>query len=145
MAKFSTGLRDYTNAVGSVRDALADSVIRLFSGPVPVSADSALTGGNILLCEITDEAGVFNFDSVSVGGVMTKEPDALLEGEIVATGTPTFYRHVLPADIGNASTTAIRIQGTVGLAGTDMELSQTLLEAGGVQRLSSHTVVQTEE
>ena len=144
MVKWSTGLRDYVQAIGSVRAALANSEIRLYSGPVPASADSALSGSNVLLTSITGESGSFNFHDESVGGVMPKQLDDLLEGEIVATGTPTFYRHVLPADVGDASTTAIRIQGTVGLAGTDMELSTTLLEAGGVQRLSSHTSVMPE-
>jgi hypothetical protein len=145
MAKFSTGLRNYVQATGPVRQALANSVIRLYSGAVPASADSALGGGNVLLCEITDEAGSFNFDTVASGGALTKQPDALLEGEVLASGVATFYRHVLPADVGAASTAAIRIQGTVGLAGTDMELSSTTLVAGASQRLSSHTVVLLEE
>lgn len=144
MVKWSTGLRDYVHAVGSLRQALADSVIRIYSGPVPVSADSVLSGSNVLLCEITGESGFFNFAAESVGGVMTKQLDDLLEGEIIATGTPTFYRHVLPSDVGDASTDAIRIQGTVGLAGTDMELSSTSMVAGGSQRLSSHSSVMTE-
>jgi len=145
MAKFSTGLRNYIQATGSVRQALANSVIRLYSGAVPASSDSALAGGNVLLCEITDEAGSFNFDTVPSGGALTKQPDALLEGVVLVSGVATFYRHVLPADVGAASTTAIRIQGTVGLAGTDMELSSTTLAGGASQRLSSHTVVLLEE
>lgn len=141
MAKFSTGLRDYINATGSVRDALADSVIQIYSGPVPASADSAITGSNILLCEVADSVtGVFNFDSVSVGGIMTKPPTSVLLGNISASGTATFYRQVLPGDANAASTVAVRIQGTIGVAGTDMEITNTTLTAGGVQRLGSHTV-----
>ena len=141
MAKFSTGLRDYMNATGSVRDALADSVIQIYSGPVPASADSAITGSNILLCEVADSAtGVFNFNSVSVGGIMTKPPTSVLLGNISASGTATFYRQVLPGDANAASTVAVRIQGTIGVAGTDMEITNTTLTAGGVQRLGSHTV-----
>lgn len=140
MAKFSTGLRDYINATGSIRQALANSKIQLWSGPVPASADSGVTGSNTLLCTITDENGVFNFATTSTGGVMTKQPDAILTGNIVESGQATFYRQVLTGDVNAASTTAIRIQGTVGLAGTDMELTVTNLTSGGIQRLGSHSV-----
>lgn len=145
MAKFSTGLRNYVNATGSVRQALADSEIRLFSGPPPSNSDAAIGGGNTLLCTINDSGSGFNFDTVSVGGVLTKDLTSVLQGNIVASGTATFYRHVLPADTDGYSDTLPRIQGSIGLVGTDMELSNTSLLSGGVQRLSSHSVVLTEE
>lgn len=140
MAKFSTGLRDYINANGALRQALANSRIQIWSGPIPETADSAVSGGNTLLCVVTDGNGTFNFATSSVGGVLTKQPDAVLTGNIIASGKATFFRHVLPSDVNAASTTAIRIQGTVGLAGTDMELNVVNLVSGGVQRLGSHSV-----
>lgn len=144
MAQFSTGLRDYILATGSVRQAMLNTVIRLYSGPVPVSADSALGGSNVMLCEITNESGGFEFAATATGGVLTKKLDDFLEGEVVETGTATFYRQETSGDVGTASTTLQRIQGTVGLAGTDMELSNTALVSGASQRLSSHTVVMIE-
>ena len=145
MAKFSTGLRNYSLATGSIKQALANSEIRLFSGTPPAHADSALSGDSVLLCVLIGDVGRFNFDATAADGILTKEPTLVIQGEILATGVPTFYRHVQAADTDGYSNAHVRIQGSVGLVGTDMELSNTSLVQGGMQRLSSHSVVLTEE
>jgi hypothetical protein len=139
MIKLSTGLRNALLVTGSLRGALANSEIRLYSGPEPSTADEALGGSNVLLCTIKPATGNFNFDSTAANGVVTKVPSDVLTGTNVASGTATFYRHVLPADAGTASSTAVRIQGNIGLAGTDMELSDTNLVNGAIQKLDYYS------
>ncbi|MNY26269.1 hypothetical protein D3C86_1601070 [compost metagenome] len=47
---------------------------------------------------------------------------------------------MLSADDGTASTAAVRIQGTVGLAGADMNLSSVALVSGATQSLNFYSV-----
>lgn len=58
-------------------------------------------------------------------------------GTNVATGVATFFRIVRPNDDGSNSTTAFRIQGTVGTSGADMNLTSTTFTSGAVTSLSS--------
>jgi Tfp pilus assembly protein PilX len=140
-ARFSTGLRDALLATGSLRSALANGELRIYSGPVPASVDSAISVSNTLLCVIKAEAGAgVNLDTTATGGLVTKAPAEVWSGDVVATGNATFYRHVLPSDTDTASTTAARIQGTVGIAGQNMNLSNPALVSGALQRIESYVV-----
>ena len=140
-ARFSTGLRNAMLATGSLRTALASGELRIYSGPVPASVDGAISGSNTLLCTIRAEADAgINLDTSAAGGLITKAPAELWSGDVVATGTATFYRHVLASDTGTASTTAVRIQGTAGLAGQNMNLSNPALVSGALQRIESYVI-----
>ncbi|WNV50612.1 hypothetical protein [Pseudomonas phage Rollin] len=140
-ARFSTGLRNAMLATGSLRSALANGELRIYSGPVPASVDSAISVSNTLLCVIKAEAGAgINLDTSAAGGLITKAPAEVWSGDVVASGGATFYRHVLASDTDTASTTAIRIQGTVGLAGQNMNLSNTALVSGALQRIESYVI-----
>ncbi|MFK8398178.1 hypothetical protein M2D07_006665 [Pseudomonas sp. BGr12] len=141
MSTYSTGLRNGLAVVGSLRSLLANSEVRIYSGPVPATADAPIAGSNVLLVKIKPESGGFNFDSVAVDGTVTKVPSDILQGDCLASGEATFYRHVLQSDTDAASSSAYRIQGTVGLVGTDMELNSTSLISGQPQKLDyySHT------
>ena len=61
-------------------------------------------------------------------------------GTNVASGTASFYRLVLPADTGAASTSAPRVQGTVGVIDANMNLSSVGLVNAAPQGLTSYTV-----
>lgn len=136
--KRSTGLRDYMLGVGSLRDALDGTVIKIYSGPEPVSADAALAG-NVLLCTITrDGDGVTGLTLAPdpVGGQITKNTSEVWEGEITATGTASFFRQETLADVGDTSTTAIRLQGTVDRIGADLNFSDILFVTGDTRRIN---------
>lgn len=146
MIKFSTGLRNGMLAVGPLRTQLANSEIRIYAGPVPLSADSALDVGNTLLVTIKVEGtGQLNFEAAAVDGAITKELDDLWNGVAVATGTATFFRHVLPSDTGVASTSAVRIQGNCGPAGSDLNLSSTGITLGATQTIDYYQIAMLEE
>ncbi|MDH1012313.1 hypothetical protein N5C80_26575 [Pseudomonas nicosulfuronedens] len=139
--KFSTGLRAGLLVTGPLRTLLAGGEIRLYSGPVPASVDNALGGSNILLCTIKTSAGAgLTFEATAPGGTVTKTLAELWQGEVVAAGSATFYRHVLASDTGVASTTAVRVQGNVAIAGADMVLSNTALTVGAIQKLEAYSI-----
>lgn len=110
--KFSTEVRRQQCVVGSLKSILDGSVIRIYSGPVPASADSGLAG-NTLLCEITADGGAgLTFESASTGAELIKSLSETWQGTVVANGVATFFRMVKAADTGVLTTTEARVQGT---------------------------------
>jgi hypothetical protein len=80
------------------------------------------------------------FESAAADGTIVKESSEVWSGLNVASGTATFYRHVAPSDTGALSTTEARIQGTIGLAGTDMVLTNNVLANGATQTIDYYAV-----
>ena len=135
--KVSTGFRNGILAAGgSVKTLLDGKVIRIYSGPVPTTADIEITGSNTLLVTITESGdGVtgLTFDTPAVSGVLSKNSAEVWQGTVATSGTATFFRMQTIADDGTTSTTAVRIQGTIGLVGEDMNISSTALVAAAIQ------------
>lgn len=138
--RFSTGLRNGMAVTSPLRTLLNNSVIRIYAGTVPTSADAALPGDAVLLVEITANDGNLRFDTVAAGGTVTKDTTQVWSGVAVGSGVAAYYRHVLPSDTGGASTTAVRIQGEVALVGKEMSLTNTSISAGATQTLDYYAV-----
>jgi len=137
--KRSTGLRNYLLATGSFKGAMDGKIIKMFGGTIPDSADAAI-GGATLLATITlnnDGTTGLTLAASAASGQITKNSSEVWEGLIVATGTATFFRMQTAADDNALSTTAVRVQGTIGLASADMLLSNTTLTSGNVRRINS--------
>lgn len=135
--KRSTGLRNYMLATGSFKQAIEGSVLSIYAGPVPPTADAPITGAT-LLCTISAEgtgAGVTLNTSAS-GGTISKNPSEVWTGEVIASGTATFFRMQQPSDASGESTTAVRLQGTVGLIDADLQLSSVNLVLGDARRIN---------
>lgn len=138
--KTSTGLRNGMLAGSSFKAQMdAGSKIFVYDGPVPADADAALAGNTLLWVGSNGGSGVTMAASAS-GGVLVKNPAETWGGNVLANGTPTFYRHQLTADAGGASTTAPRQQGSCGPAGADMYLTAGALTAGAPQTLDYYEV-----
>lgn len=143
--KFSTGLRGGLMVTGSLKSLLDGGSIKMYGGPVPASADAAV-GAAVQLNEIkvkTTAAGL-TFESTAPSGVLTKKLSEEWESNNIASGDATFFRFVMPADTGGASASEVRIQGTVGLAGADMQISSTALVAGAPQKIEYFNVAMPE-
>lgn len=153
--QLSTGLRNHLLITGNLKAAVDNLVIKIFSGTPPLSPDDALSG-NTELVEIGFTEGgtpsapvkgcIFN-GTISTDGVLEKNGD-LWDGEIQNSGIATFYRLVdvngdnLAADDGSlASTTAIRIQGTVGVTLADMNFSDVNFVATNIKQIDVFNLV----
>lgn len=137
----STGLRNALLSVGSLKDTMDGGEIRIYSGTEPETADASI-GSAVLLCKVTVNstgAGI-NFDTAAVGDVLSKAPSEVWSGTNLASGTATFYRHVLAADDGSASYAAPRIQGSIGIAGKELNLSSTALTSGATQTIDFYSI-----
>lgn len=134
--KRSTGFRNATLATGSV-PALTGKVIKIYSGTAPASADEAIVAGSTLLVTITsgDTGAGLTFGTPS-GGQVSKSTSEVWSGTVQNSGTATFFRMEDAADTGLSSATAVRIQGTVGLDGADMNFGTTALVAGNLRQLN---------
>lgn len=139
--KLSTALRAAMLASAPLRTALSAGEIRIYSGPEPASVDSAISPSNLLLVTLrTDVNGGLTFAATAPAGTITKNLAEIWQGTVVASGAATFYRYVLPSDTDVASTTALRIQGNIGIAGADMNLSNTALVSGAIQGMEAYSI-----
>lgn len=139
--KISTGLANALLAEKSLKAALDGGELRLFSGAVPASADDAV-GSAVLLGVYKASGAGINFEAAADNGALSKAASETWAGMAVATGTASFLRHVLPADDNNSSTTAIRIQATVALAGADIDMTTlSVTQSAALQPMEYYTVV----
>ena len=132
--KISTGLAKAMLDTGSFRSNLTGMKLKIYSGTEPVTADAAL-GSAVLLVTISDAggAGALTFEAAAVANVLEKTAAQTWSGTNVASGTASFCRLELASDTGAASSTEIRVQGDVGIAGKFLNLSSVSLTAAAVQ------------
>lgn len=140
--KLSTGLRNSILVTGSAKARMDGKVLKIFAGAAPATADAEL-GAAVLLCTITNDATAtaLTFDPTPVNAVMFKAPTEIWRGVNSAAGNATFYRLEDAADVGDASTTAERVQGTVSAGGGgDLNLSSVALVAGASQGIDFYSI-----
>jgi hypothetical protein len=139
--KASTGLRDAMLDTAAFRTVMNLCFLDIYAGTVPADADAAI-GAATLLCTISNNSGVtgLTFAASASGGIITKTLAEVWSGVNVATGTASFYRLRTAADDGTASTTQERVQGTVGVAGADLNLSSTSLVSAATQTIDAYNI-----
>lgn len=126
MLQLSTGLRNSLLDGNSLKASLADAVIMIYTGAPPASANDAPTG--TLLCTVTAAASAGINLGTADSGTITKDSGEVWSGTNVATGTAGYFRYVSQADDTQASsTTEMRMQGTCGTSGADLNMSSVAL------------------
>lgn len=143
--KVSTGLRNKMLDTGALKNIMSGSLIKIYSGPVPDTADAAIGGTNMLLCTVSVNStgtGV-TFDTTAVNATIAKNPAEVWTGVNAAAGTASFYRLVAAGDDGTSNTVQARIQGSIGLAGADMNFTSTALSLGATQTIDYFVVALT--
>jgi hypothetical protein len=125
---------------GSLRDQFMNGVLRIFSGVIPSTADSAITG--TLLAQLTLAGGAFTAGQFANGlqfGAATAGVIGMLAGEswsgnAVAAGVATHYRFVGNSADDNSDNTSAktlpRIQGTIGTSSTDATMPNATITIG---------------
>lgn len=120
---------------GSYRAALTGGLLYIYDGTEPAGPDDVLSGNTLLTTISVDGlGGGINFEASAVSGVLSKATAETWQGTNAASGTATFFRWVESGgDPSTASTTEKRIQGSVAVAGGDLNISSTSLTASAVQ------------
>jgi hypothetical protein len=126
--KASTGLRNGMLASGSLKSLMDGSLIKIYAGPTPASADDAI-GTAVLLCTVSKNG---TGDGVSLAasaenGSITKDPTEVWSGLNLASGTATFWRMCRPTDDNSSATDRYRIQGTAATAGAELVMTSVTL------------------
>jgi hypothetical protein len=136
--RFSTGIRNFLNEQGSVKQALNNGKIFIYTGTQPTLADDAASG--TLLAIITKSSGALTEEVQSVGSValtggasgsintLTVNSIAILDVTVPFNGTLAQTATDLAAAINNnpknllfiaeASSTTVNIKGKLGLGAT---------------------------
>lgn len=139
MLKISTGLRNAMLDTATLRTALGNGFVKIYSGAAPGSADAAVTG--TLLCVISDDTtGVGISLAPAAGGSIAKTPTEVWAGNNVASGTAGYYRHVASTDTGTASITEPRVQGAIATSGSELNLTSVVLSNGATQTVDFYSI-----
>lgn len=141
--KISTGLANSLLGTGGLKEALTGAHLYIYAGTEPATADAALGAATLLVDISGDGVGdALLLAANAVDGTIEKDATQVWQGTCAATGTATFCRMALPADAGALSTTAVRLQGDVGLAGKFLNLSSTSLTASAIQKVDYFAITQ---
>lgn len=139
--KITGALRDHMLVDGSLYAAVTGMVIRIYSGSVPTNPEDDTSGNTLLVTISTNGAGTgLAFEAAAANGMLTKAAAAVWSGTCAATGTATFYRLMAIADAGGSSSTAHRVQGTVGVAGADLNVTNDYFSVSEVKRIDYYVI-----
>lgn len=123
------GLLGADSPNGSLTNLLLDGIIEIYSGARPASADAIQTG--TLLLKITLDGGDFTAGVATNGISLGEFEDLVLKrasGEVwkgtgLSDGTAGWARWYSNAYETGASTTAVRMDGTVSTSGADVSMT----------------------
>lgn len=128
---------------GSFADLFQNCTIDIFTGSQPASADDGETGTKLLTVTLNKGAFVvgedtngLNFGEVSAG-VLSKEPSETWSGEGLVDGIAGWFRIYDNNKISGASSTAIRMDGSIGTSGSQLNMSSTSVVTGGTTTVDS--------
>ena len=137
----STGLRDYMLDTGSFKAAMDLGFLKIYEGAVPADADASLGAAGLLCTLSVDGLGTgLTWETNAISGVLSKTTAETWQGTNTDSGTASFFRFVTASDTGASSTTEMRIQGTVGLVGAELNLSSVTLTVSAVQTVNNFNV-----
>jgi len=128
---------------GSFRDLFMDSIIRIFSGSQPVNADTAESGS--LLVEITLDGAAFVAGAEANGltldepssGTLSKPAAANWQGTGILSGSMGWFRMYSNEVTSGASTTAVRLDGSIAASGSQFIVASTTVVAGATSTINT--------
>ena len=147
----STGLKDLMQKAGgmSLADALANGVLLIFgTAAKPASADLTEGASAVVLHKFTLNGGVFvpgvATNGINLGtsssGIVSKAAGETWKSTALADGTALWARFYDNDMVQGASTSAVRMDMTVGVGSSfDVQLRSTLVVTGDVITINTAT------
>lgn len=140
--RLSTGIRNKMldgGASGGVKGAFNLGFIAILTGTQPAGADSPATGTLLGTVSVNGGGTGITFDN-AVAGVIAKAAAETWRFTGLAAGIAGYFRLYAAGDtITNTSTTAARIDGSIGSSGADLNLSNLTIEVGQVNTCDTFT------
>jgi hypothetical protein len=141
--RLSTGLRNKMldgGASGGIKGAFNLGFIAILTGTQPNSADNAATGTLLGTVSVNGGGTGITFDSAAAG-VIAKAVAETWRFTGLAAGIAGWYRLYAPGDtITNSSSSAARVDGSIGSSGADLNLSNLTIEVGQVNTCDTFTL-----
>lgn len=119
----------------SVKEIFNKSVIKIYTGSQPASANDAPTGTLLVTISLNGTGNGISFGDAS-GGSISKSPTEVWSGTAVATGTAGYFRLQSYGDTESLSETDERIDGAIATSGAELNMSNTQIQSGAVQTIS---------
>jgi hypothetical protein len=145
--RFSTGLRNNLAGTTGFAASFANGVIEIYTGTQPSSANNAVTG--TLLGTVTLAGGAFTPGSPTNGLTFAAAADGSVSKSGVwsfvgiAAGTAGWFRLKANAvDTGLLSTTAVRMDGSIGTSGADLNISNINVAIGAPNTVDTFVYTQ---
>jgi hypothetical protein len=150
--RLTTGLRQAMLGVSTLKEAMNGGKMEIYTGSQPSSADAVETAGAVKLAVISSTCGTGVDDGLQFGtaasGVLPLTTPAW-QGVILASGVAGWFRFYGPDGSGTGchgtSSTAIRFDGAIGVAGADLNLSHTSLTQDSTLTITRFNVNQPAE
>ena len=130
---------------GSISDLFQNGVIDVYSGAQPTTADLTETTTSTKLVTITLSSGAFvagsptngiNFGEV-INGVLSKEVGETWSGVGLSAGTAGWFRLYDNSYTTGASSTAVRLDGSVATSGSQFNMTNTTVAVGATSTVDS--------
>jgi len=126
--RLSTGFRQALLGTQGLKEILDGGVIDIYSGSQPSSADYTETGTKLLRISSTCGTGIsdgLRFGTSAAGVLPLTTP--AWEGTVIADGVAGWFRFYGTGGTSGSSSSQIRLDGAVGISGSDMDISHTNL------------------
>lgn len=128
---------------GSLKDLFRNGVLDIFSGTQPINADTTESGTKLVRITLSSEAFVAGTatNGINLGtatdGVIGKDSDETWSGVGLVAGNAGWFRFYDNAATTGASTSAIRLDGSIATTGAQMNMTNTRISVGGVTVITS--------
>lgn len=143
MIRLSTGLRNKMldgGATGGIKGSFNLGFMAIMSGSQPTTADAAATGTLLGTVSVNGGGTGITFDAAAAG-VIAKAVAETWRFTGLADGTAGWFRLYAAGDtITNLSTTAARLDGSIGTSGADLNLTNLSITTGQINTCDSFTV-----
>lgn len=135
--RLSTGMRDGMCGSSGLKELFEGGFIGIYSGGQPATADVAETGS--LLTTISSSSGTAGITFGTAGTGQLGKSSGVWSGLIGTAGVAGWFRMYDAGHLLGTSGTAVRMDGNVGVSGSDMVLSNTSQVVGATLTIDQAT------
>lgn len=136
--RLSTGVRDGLAGTAGLKGMFDGGFIRIYTGGQPSSADDAETGTELV--EISTTAGTVGVSFGTVGSGNLPKSAAIWSGIAIVAGVGGWFRLYDSNKATGSNGTARRIDGNVGVSGSDLVLGNSSISLGATVTIDTFTL-----
>jgi len=141
--RLSTGLRNKLldgGSGGGIKGAFNLGFISIRTGSQPTTADVGATGSELGVVSVSGGGTGLTFDAAASGTIAKAVAETWRFTGLIE-GTAGWFRLYAPGDtIANASSSAARLDGSIGTSGADLNLSNLAIVASQVNTCDSFSI-----